>query len=64
VDEDYKPENKLPRVHLARRSNEFKHTLKEQPDLKPFFDLPGGQVTVVWQGKVYEVRERDQGRER
>lgn len=55
IDQDYKPENRLPRLRLTRGSSEFERLLSDQPALGPFFDL--GQVIVVWQGKVYEVRK-------
>jgi hypothetical protein len=56
LDNDYKPEDRLPLTRLVRDSEEYKQTLKAVPALKPFFNL--GQVTVVWAGKVYEVREK------
>jgi hypothetical protein len=56
VDSQYKPEDKLPVIQLIIGSDEFKRTLAATPPLKPFFDL--GQVTVVWQGKVYQVRAK------
>ncbi len=57
LDADYKPEDHLPLTHLKRNSREFKQTLTKLPALKPFFKL--GLVTVVWQGKVYEVQNKD-----
>ena len=57
IDADYKPEDKLPLTHLKRHSSEYKETLKKLPALQPFFKL--GLVTVVWQGKVYQVRNKD-----
>ena len=55
IDQDYKPENALPRARLTRGSAEFDRVLNDIPALAPFFDL--GQVIVVWQNKVYEVRK-------
>jgi hypothetical protein len=55
IDQDYKPENALPRARLTRGSPEFDRILSDIPALAPFFDL--GQVIVVWQNKVYEVRK-------
>ena len=55
IDQDYKPENGLPRARLTRGSAEFDRILSDIPALAPFFDL--GQVIVVWQNKVYEVRK-------
>ncbi|MEP7272713.1 MAG: carboxypeptidase regulatory-like domain-containing protein [Acidobacteriota bacterium] len=55
VDQEYKPENRLPRVRLNRETPEFEKIISEIPSLVPFFDL--GKVIVVWQGRVYEVRK-------
>ena len=57
LDNDYKPEDTLPRVQLKPNSREFKRILKDLPALKQFFNL--GQVTVVWLGKIYEVRNKE-----
>jgi len=57
IDSDYKPQDKLPLTRLKRESREYQETLKKLPALKPFFNL--GLVTVVLQGKVYEVRDKD-----
>jgi hypothetical protein len=55
IDAEFKPEFLPPRTRLDRDSADFERVLTEHPELKPFFDL--GRVIVVWQGKVYEVRQ-------
>ncbi len=55
VDSRYKPEHKLPVIQLSYGSDEFKQVLAEMPALKHFFAL--APVTVVWQGKVYQVKK-------
>jgi hypothetical protein len=56
IDAAFKPETLLPRLRFERGSDEFRRVVEEHPALKPFFDELSGYVIVVWQGKVYEVR--------
>ena len=55
IDQAYMPELRLPKTRLSRGTPEFDRVLAENPSLAPFFDL--GEVIVVWQGRVYEVRK-------
>lgn len=55
VDEAYDVNKGLPLVRLKHDSDEYKQTLKDNPGLKPYFDLK--PVVVVWQGKVYRVEK-------
>gem|GEM_PF-2757643 len=57
VDNAYDPKYKFPVLQLTHGSPEFEQALSDTPALKQFFDL--GQVTVVWRGKVYEVRKKE-----
>ena len=55
IDQEFKPENRLPRTKISRGTSDYDRVLAETPSLAPFFDL--GAVIVVWQGRVYEVRK-------
>lgn len=53
VDNEYNPNNNSSVIRLTNESDAYKQTLKENPGLKPYFDLK--PVIVIWQGKVYRV---------
>lgn len=53
VDNEYNPKSGSSVIRLTNESDAYKQTLKDNPGLKPYFDLK--PVIVVWQGKVYRV---------
>jgi Ca-activated chloride channel family protein len=55
-DSEYKPDAKLPTVKLKFASEEYYKLLKDEPRLADFL-AQGVNVTVVWNGKVYQVTE-------
>lgn len=55
-DSEYKPDAKLPMVKLKFASDEYYKLLKDEPRLADFL-AQGVNVTVVWNGKVYQVTE-------
>ena len=56
IDDDFSSSSSLPVVRLTRDSEAYQQTLKDNPGLKPYFDLK--PVLVVWQGKVYRVENK------
>lgn len=55
VDSQYHPDQELPVTRLQYNSEAYEKILRDNSALKPYFELKS--VTVVWQGKVYEVRK-------
>jgi hypothetical protein len=54
VDQEYKPEmQEWRRFSLTRGSDEFKRVLKDEPQLKEFFDK--GPILIVWKNRIYKV---------
>lgn len=56
IDSEYKAEAKLPVQELKFGSDEFFALIGKEPKLGECFAL-GKNVTVIWNGKVYRVRE-------
>lgn len=56
IDESWNADDNWPVIRLTHDSENYDRVLAQIPALKNFFDL--GQVTVLWQGKLYEVRKK------
>lgn len=56
IDESWNAADNWPVIRLTHDSENYDRVLAQIPALKSFFDL--GQVTVLWQGKLYEVRKK------
>jgi hypothetical protein len=53
VDHEYKPEMQWRVTKLVRGTEEFDRVLKEEPELKPFFEKES--IIVIWHDKIYKV---------